>query len=193
MGSISRIKNMFKCKKNNHVEKIAKKITAGEKVYNYLPDMQELMDLEGAMAEGAKKYSLELTLVKSVNWKESNFKCFAIRYEDHWKYFTDIRGNAKESHYSMATEKILQKCSVGPMQVMGGVARELGWKGNLLELTIPTVGVMLGCQHLANRIKKYGNVRDGLASYNAGDPKRKAGQAYASKVLAYMKTLKKEN
>lgn len=65
-----------------------------------------------------------------------------------------------------------QQASWGLMQVMGAVARELGYKGrHLPALCRPEIGIPIGCRHLANQIRRFGNLDNGIAAYNAGTPR----------------------
>ncbi len=103
---------------------------------------------------------------------ESNFDEYAVRHEPNWRYFTSIEIYAARNRISQDTEKVLQACSFGLMQVMGTVARELGFKDNLLMLTRPEIGVKYGCFKIQELMKKYSKVDDVIAAYNAGTPKR---------------------
>ena len=76
------------------------------------------------------------------------------------------------------------------MQVMGAVARELGHTGPS-DLLDPPTGLFYGCLHLRRFRAKYDIWPDVIAAYNAGSPRRVAGQigpyvnqSYVDKVLA---------
>lgn len=118
---------------------------------------------------------------------ESAFDEMACRFEVNWKYLVNVEGFAKSSRISQDTERILQMCSFGMMQVMGSVARELGWKVNLLELTKPELGVKFGCLKIKELMRKYSNQDDLVAAYNAGSPRKTdkgkyVNQTYVDKV-----------
>ena len=93
---------------------------------------------------------------------------------------------------SRDTEWALQAASWGPMQVMGAVARELGFRGWFPALCTWPAGVDYGTLHLRklrNRfLDKYG--WEGVAAaYNAGSPNRLdngqwANQSYVDKIRA---------
>jgi hypothetical protein len=119
---------------------------------------------------------------------ESYFDELAVRFEANWKYLKNVEGFASSSKISQDSERILQMCSWGMMQVMGSVARELGHRVNLLELTKPEVGVRFGVLKLKELTKKYSKIEDVVASYNAGSPRKLdttkyVNQTYVNKVM----------
>lgn len=86
-----------------------------------------------------------------------------------------------------------QQASWGLMQVMGAVAREMGFRGPFLtQLVEPVLNLDFGCRKLAGELKwAHGNVPQALAAYNGGrrgnetPPYR--NQEYADKVLRLVK------
>lgn len=84
------------------------------------------------------------------------------------------------------------------MQVMGVVARELGFDGILTELCDEELGIAYGCKQLV-RLKKWQrgySESDIIAAYNAGSARfDKQGnyenQSYVDKVLIYYNNYKK--
>lgn len=117
-------------------------------------------------------------LAISIAEVESHFDELACRFEVNWKYLSAVESYARESGISQDTERNLQMCSWGMMQVMGSVARELGHRVNLLTLTRPEVGVRFGCLKLKELTKKYGSVEAVVAAYNAGIPKKMPDGSY---------------
>lgn len=81
-----------------------------------------------------------------------------------------------------------QQVSWGLMQLMGALARELGFRGPYLpELTRVDVNLRLGCQHLATLLRwANGDERQAVAAYNSGRGgwAAAAGQAYVDKVFS---------
>lgn len=79
-----------------------------------------------------------------------------------------------------------QQASWGLMQLMGALARELGFKGVYLpELCDPEVNLKLGCGHLASLIaRSNGDMWQAVAAYNGGMGgwQWPGPQAYAAKV-----------
>ena len=72
---------------------------------------------------------------------ESGADPHAIRYEPGWKYLYNTDKFAKKCRITEATESVLQSCSLGLMQDMGTVARELGHTENLVTLFYPQTGI----------------------------------------------------
>ena len=76
---------------------------------------------------------------------------------------------------SVATEWWGQRMSWGPMQVMGAVARELGFRRPFGALCDAYIGLQWGCQHLLSLKTRFlsGYGWEGVvAAYNAGSPRR---------------------
>ena len=121
---------------------------------------------------------LDVNLVLAIIDIESSFNPFKIRYEQKFRFRFHVVEFAKGCGVSPTTESILQSCSWGLMQVMGCVARELGFSGILTELVDVEKNVNLGCTKLSQLDKKYSNLDDIIASYNAGSPKRKGDQYF---------------
>lgn len=89
---------------------------------------------------------------------------------------------------SRNTEWIGQQASWGPLQVMGAVARELGFRGPFPQLC-GIAGLEYGCQHLHHlTLRYYRNTgwAGVAAAYNAGSPQQAAGgyvnQAYVDRI-----------
>lgn len=112
--------------------------------------------------------------------QESNYVASAVRYEPNWSYLLEPEKYAKALGISAATEFQLQKFSWGAMQVMGSVARELGYKGHLTEMIIPQTGIFYGCVKLKHLSVKFGDMKDVIAAYNAGNAIKTNG-AYSNK------------
>lgn len=124
---------------------------------------------------------LPVECVLAVCTVESSCNPWAYRYEPgyRWTVGASITQN----------ERIGQMTSWGLMQVMGGVAREHGFKGWFPELCEPSTGLRYGMLHLRKFWAKYHNWADVIASYNAGHPVTVNGvyanQAYVDKVLKW--------
>jgi soluble lytic murein transglycosylase-like protein len=80
-----------------------------------------------------------------------------------------------------------QGASWGLMQIMGALAREVGFRGAYLtELTRVDLNLRLGCGHLANLFRwANGNEEKAIAAYNAGRGgwASDAGSRYRNKVF----------
>lgn len=122
---------------------------------------------------------------------ESAGNQWAMRYEARWKWFVDPQKYATRNGVSYSTEKMLQQFSYSYLQVMGAVARELGFEGPLIQLCADgELGLKMGARKLKTLLDKYPIENDAIASYNAGLPfKTENGlyqnEQYIQKVLAF--------
>jgi hypothetical protein len=158
----------------------------------------------------AKQIGLPLPLVRAIIQVESSGDIYGWNPEPKYRYFWDVRLNrpfrpvtaqeiASESpppdFLSGAGDRDAewwgQAASWGPMQVMGGVARELGLKGHFPQLCTTHLGVEYGCRHLAHLARRFRadhGWRGVAAAFNAGSPRKVAGtslyenQAYVDKI-----------
>lgn len=154
----------------------------------------------------ATDFGLAPALVAAVVAQESSGNPWAIRPEPRYRYLVDCR--TRQPFRAVSPDELaskvapadfpflagsrdqewwLQQCSIGPMQVMGAVAREQGFKGPYLtEMCDPEIGVAIGCQVLAGHLVWSGNdVRLALGAFNAGRGGAATyGRPYADKVLA---------
>lgn len=127
--------------------------------------------------------------------RESAGNQWAARYEPRWKYWVDPERYANELHCTSETERMGQATSYGYMQIMGSVARELGftdWFGKLYQADY---NVSLGAAHLARLIYRYKEPRDVISAYNAGSPRktpdgRLVNSAYVDGVMKFYWSLK---
>jgi soluble lytic murein transglycosylase-like protein len=142
--------------------------------------------LQTIASEIAVKHNLNPAVVMAVCEIESNWDTYAVRYEPNWKYLLDPAMWSKRVNTSAATERVLQSCSWSLMQIMGTVARELGFTQPFPMLCKPEIGLEYGCRKLVDCLKRYPALPDALASYNAGNPKFTAGKIYSAKVIERM-------
>jgi len=134
-------------------------------------------------------------MVAAVIMAESAGDEWAVRIELHWQYFYETKRFAKINRITETTERAMQACSWGLMQVMGSVAREHHYSGPLQRLCEPELGIRYGCKHLAKFLAKYKSQSDAIASYNAGAPVknmdgRYRNNDYVAKVLGIMDNIK---
>lgn len=161
----------------------------------------------------APKYQLPIGLVVAMIRVESGGDPYAFRCEPNYRYLWDVakrmpiavsdedagRRLPPKLFYGIAgesslTEWIGQQASWGALQIMGAVARELGWAGPFPGLCMPMNGIDYGCKHLArlrDRFFRESGWHGVVASYNAGSPRYAAigstgfvNQSYVDKVAA---------
>lgn len=127
-------------------------------------------DWLGLLPSICTKYQVDPILVRSIVMVESSGRPWAIRFEKGWKYQLQTKFFADNNHIELDTEYFLQSCSIGIMQIMGSVARERGWSGPLPQLFDPQHGLEMGVKQLAHLMLRYKDLKDVIASYNAGSP-----------------------
>ncbi|MGH9744068.1 MAG: lytic transglycosylase domain-containing protein [Candidatus Acidiferrum sp.] len=129
--------------------------------------------------KAAASQSLDPALVCAVVEQESAWNAWAMRYEPAFfaKYIAGLYTNNKIT----ASEAYARGFSWGLMQLMGQVAREMGFDGTFLSaLCDPEQNLAIGCKLLRKKLDAMdGDVTRGLLAWNGG-----ANPAYAGQVLA---------
>lgn len=143
----------------------------------------------------AAEFRLEMDVVVSIVHAESGFGQWKTRFEPGWRYFYQSRSFAEKLGVSMQTEEAQQATSFGVMQVMGAVARELGFQDDLTMLCEPIVGAYYGCKKLRQLFDKYEIEPDAISAYNQGTPRKTKGlmyenQKYLDKVYNHLNQLR---
>lgn len=139
--------------------------------------------------EKSEAYGLSPDIVWGVVMTESGGNPHVCRYEPAYRW-TVTPAKVRPATCSVQTEEMLQKMSIGLMQVMGSVYRELGYRGWLTALfSDPEAQVDYGCRHLKAKISKWGLDR-GLSAYNAGVP-TPSNADYVQKVKMHAVTWQK--
>lgn len=111
---------------------------------------------------------------------ESSGEPFSSRFEPGYKYLWHPRIYAERLNQSVETETTHQQTSWGYMHIMGANAREYGFEGFLPELTGADLGLKYGCIHLKNLLRKYPDIYDAIAAYNAGSVRKTSGGMYTN-------------
>ncbi len=163
-----------------------------------------LMPFSEEITAAAEAAGLKPSLLGALVLKESSGNPSAWNPEPRYRYLMDVRAWAPfrpltevevaserppADFHSLAgdadQEWWAQQASWGLTQVMGGVARELGYKRPYLpELVRDTAAALnLGARHLAKAIVRWGNVERGLSAYNAGGPTDGNAKTYVDVVL----------
>lgn len=130
----------------------------------------------------AKAAGLDGALVCAVVEQESSWDPWSIRYEPD--FFTRYVLPLQEKNIIHTdTEARARAFSWGLMQLMGQVAREVGYTGNLAALCAPATGLHWGCIHLAKKFREAGGDQaKALQLWNGG-----GNPNYAAEVLARVK------
>lgn len=143
-------------------------------------DLSTLDARKALAAKYAAKYGLDPAIVCAVIEQESSWNPWSTRFEPAF-YTRYILPMALKD----GTEAYTRSMSFGLMQVMGEVARELGFEGKfLVALCDPDVGVDYGCR----KLQKCFDIHDrdpenSLLSYNGG-----GNLDYGKQVLARVDT-----
>lgn len=123
----------------------------------------------------AATFGLDPALVCAVIEQESAWDTNAIRLEQAFfrRYVLPLKLGPLES--------LCRSASWGLCQVMGQVARENGYDGDLEALcTDPAMGIQVGCMVLKKKMARAGgDLRKGLLLWNGGSNK-----AYPDEVIA---------
>lgn len=161
-----------------------------------IPTWANRLPLETIKVE-AEVLSINPNLLTALVMTESSGNTLAQRFEPGWIYFDHVAEHAKRLGIPPTVEKRLQMTSLGLCQVMGAVAREMGFKGHLRDLLIPKIGLQMGAKKLALCLKHYPRWDEALAAYNGGSPRKDEFgeleprlQHYVEKVLGYYDQLK---
>jgi soluble lytic murein transglycosylase-like protein len=159
------------------------------------------------IAHAAGVNGIDKHLAEAIVIAESAGNPWAINYEPRYRYLVNVRTGEPFRKLTPAEstsevppidfptvagdpdqEWISQQASWGLMQIMGALARELGFKGPYLtELCRVDLNLRLGCVHLGNLLRWANeNVEKAVGAYNAGYGgwDSAAGRAYRQKVLA---------
>jgi soluble lytic murein transglycosylase-like protein len=124
--------------------------------------MKDAMTLSLAQT-AARKYGLQAALVCAVIEQESSWDATALRMEPlfYLRYVQPLR--------LPPTESVMRSTSFGLMQILGQVARELGYRDSFDALCDVETNLELGCHHLGNKLDAAGgDVTKGLLLWNGG-------------------------
>ena len=135
-------------------------------------------------------YKLDFALIGAIVVIESAGRTTAVRYEPNWKTHLNPVMYANILNITTMTEATLQSFSWGLMQVMGTVARELGFCGHLPQLCEPEHGLKYGCMKVNELFNRFDELTDVISAYNQGTPRKENGkyrnQYYVDTVQRYM-------
>jgi soluble lytic murein transglycosylase-like protein len=109
---------------------------------------------------------------------ESSYYVNAVRFEPRWAYPFQVKDFARKLQITQDTERVMQSCSWGLMQIMGTCAREQKYERELHLTCDPYTNVELGSEKLAEMLNKYQTIENAVAAYNAGYPRKTADGKY---------------
>ncbi len=121
---------------------------------------------------------------------ESDFNPYAARYEPNYRWLVSPERYYRYYTSNPETEVILQKTSLGLMQLMGANFRKLGYTRPLTAVFEDVdAQIRYGIKFFLNLYEKYESIPAAVAAYNAGSPRktqtgRYVNQAYVDKVLS---------
>lgn len=173
------------------------------------------MNHDALIVSAAARHGLDPNIVRGLVLVESGGYPYAFNPEPKYRWFWDVRRHAPFRVVSLLEvgsktpptdfpglygdpdqEWWLQQGSIGLMQVMGAVARELGFNApSLLELVDPARNLDVGCLKLS-QLKKWaeGDIEQALAAYNGGTANNFVrpfrNESYVRKVLARVALVK---
>lgn len=148
--------------------------------------------LRAIVDEEAKAAGISARLIAAIITIESAWNPWAMHLETRFRYLMNVANHAQATHTTIETERELQKMAFGLMQLVGGTARAIGYKGPLTLLLDPEVNIHWGSRYLRQiRVHYPNNVRDQVAAYNAGSVRldgagRYVNQAYVDQVIAIL-------
>lgn len=161
--------------------------------------MDRLSQYQDLIQQTAAQFSIDPILVMALIWQESAGETWAYRYEKSFydrQMFHNPAFFAEKLNISQETEKISQCISWGLLQIMGVVAREVGYDGKLAKLCVPERGLFWSCKKLKSLLEKYSDIQDVIASWNAGSPRKLDNgeyfnQLYVTSVVKHMEDIRK--
>lgn len=150
------------------------------------PEIRELIETAAAL------HGLDPDLVEAHVMTESSGNPQAVRFEPAF-YDRYVRPQGLTD----INEARGRATSFGLLQIMGQVARELGYKWPFSMLLQPETGLEWGCKKLAQCYKRYGktDINAGIAAYNCGTPKMKQdgkfqNQEYVDRVNNFLEKIR---
>jgi len=139
----------------------------------------------------AKEHGLSWKLLAAIANQESAGQPYAVRYEPKWKYFYNPGFYAKKNAVTVETERTCQMMSWSYCQIMGAVARELGYEGPMPRLCDATLNFKFAALKLVSIMKKFPAMDSAISAYNAGTPQKGSdgkflNQHYVSNVIGFI-------
>lgn len=149
------------------------------------PDLQELIRMRSVAND------LDPALITAIVMQETGGNPWLTRFEPEWHYWESPMEWASKLRINSLTERTMQAMSWGPMQIMGSVAREMGFDKELPRLAQSDTALFYSLKKFVAIRQKYPNEHDAIASWNAGSPRkttdgRYVNQSYVDGVLSFL-------
>lgn len=145
--------------------------------------------------KSAEQFRLDANLISAVIRIESSGNPDAIRFEPRWHLFNNPQFYASHLGIERTDEEKHQATSWGLMQVMGAVARDLGFTDHMEMLLVPELGVFYGCKKLKKLFERYHTEEDVVSAYNQGNNRMANGmyvnQRYVDKIYGELRYLRR--
>jgi hypothetical protein len=161
-------------------------------------------------ASAARHHGVDPNVICAMCEVESSWNPWSMQHERTYRYLWEFK--PVDSGWEMnpalrevvpgactqATEMMLQRTSLGLLQVMGATAREWGMTGWLTLMLIPEIGLEYGVRFFKHLLDKYnGVVADAVSAYNQGSPRHDENgiyfnQKHVDKVLAAAERYRRE-
>jgi len=167
-------------------------------------------DLKDAIVEVSRSYGFRPRYLIAIALRENSGRWAGTRHEPAYRWLWDVTNN-RPFTLSRSRKQVLprgftglpgvttaaeefdgQMTSWGPMQVMGAVAREYGFRGRFQELQGRT-GVEYGVRHfvlLYRRLYRRFGIAGVVSAYNDGDPNPRNNAEYVFAVMDAAKAYK---
>lgn len=145
----------------------------------------------------ADTYGVDPKVLIALCHQESRGNPWATRYEPNsGKYVNSTYPLvAAKIMITGETERLAQMHSWGIAQVMGWVARGLGFQAHLTQLLDPDICISLQAELFSHMQKEWPNLNDAISAYNQGHPKKDENgvllnqKNYVDPILATLKTI----
>ena len=145
----------------------------------------------------AETFRLDANLLRALMAIESSGgECYKPRLEPSYNYLYHPDIYCDKLGITRATEDCLQRMSWGPLQIMGAVAREMGFESDIPMLTHPDIAIFYASKYLRYLSDRCDDEEHLIAAYNGGLGVSKTvggmwrNQTYVDKVYRELRRLR---
>lgn len=154
-----------------------------------------LEEFDDLIIKSAEKFRLDANLIRAIIMVESSGDPNAIRFEPKWHLFNNPSMYADKLGISRDEEEENQATSWGLGQIIGAVARDLGFTDDLTMLLVPEINLFYCSKKLRQLMDRFDNEEKVVSAYNCGTPRLINGQwsnyRYVDKVFSYLRKFRK--